>query len=99
MRAGDRAEARALRVAAAQDDGVVAGDHVVAGAAVDHVAGVVAARNVVAADDVVVAGLAADVVGALAAEHDVVARARVDRVGAAVVALERVDRREAERIA
>ena len=63
---------------------VVAGDHVVAGAAVDPVAAVVAERDVVAADQVVVAVAADDRVAALLAEDDVVAaRRRVTVVGPA----------------
>ena len=56
--AGEHLEAAARDVAGAEDVGVVARDHVVLGAAVDEVAGVAAARDVVAADEVVVAGAA-----------------------------------------
>ena len=73
---------RAARdVAGAEEVGVVAGDHVVLGAAVDEVAGVAAARDVVAADEVVVAGAAGDAVGTLAADDDVVAGVAAEQVG------------------
>ena len=68
-----------------QHSGVVAGDEVVAGAAVDDVAVDAAdvverAGDVRAADQDVVAGLAVEDVVALLAEDDVVARAGVDQV-------------------
>ena len=67
-----RAEAWPHLIAGAQDGAVVAQDHVIAGAAVDEVAGIVAVHDVVAADEVVVAVAAVDRVAALAAHHDIV---------------------------
>ncbi len=96
--ARQRAEARALRIAAAKDDRVVACDRIVAGAAVDHVSRVDPASHVVPADDVVVPRLAPDPVGALTTEDDVVARPGVNLVVAAEVGCLGVDRGEDERV-
>ena len=63
-----------------QQSRVVAGDRVVAGAAVDQVVAVEGAYDVGAADEDVVAVLAVDDVVALLAEDDVVAVACVDEV-------------------
>ena len=77
---GQHVGARADVVAGAQDGGVVARDHIIAGAAVDHIVAVLAAGDVMPADQVVVAVLTVEDVGALLAEDDVVAGAGKDHV-------------------
>src|SRR5439155_14484401 len=84
-RAGEGAGVAGLVVGAANDRSVVAGDGVVAGVAVDAVAGVGAAGDVVAADQVVVVVAAGDLVGALSADGGVVAGVAGDDVSAAAV--------------
>src|SRR5439155_7503922 len=79
-RAGQRPRVERLVVGTADDGGVVAGDGVVAAAAVDDVRTIRAAGDVVAADQVIVTFAAEDRVAALAADGGVRAGARVDGV-------------------
>ena len=95
-------EARAERVEPPPHDGVVSGDDIVPGAAVDPIVAVLGTGHVAAAEQVVVAAAAQDGVVTLLAHDHIIARAGVDKVVVRValqVGVLRQDRREVEHAA
>src|SRR5262249_26834564 len=78
-RAVEGDETRAERVVLAHDDGVIARDHIVTGAAVDEVVVVLGAGDVAAADDIIVAVAPIDRVISLLAEDDLVCRLLLEK--------------------
>jgi hypothetical protein len=74
------ADGRTHRGAAPQNAGVIAGDHVVTGAPVDAITGVMAACDVVTANQIIIPTAAVKVVITLLAEDYVMARFAVNRV-------------------